>query len=171
MTEISCEMCMDLMPLVQDSIASEDSCEAVRQHITNCADCRAMFEGEVPPPTDDLRSMKHIKRKMQVFGAMVLTFGVLFGLSLTASAGLFYNILIMPIVGALGYAIFRWNALYTVPLMLLVTHLLMNGLSVFQGAEKLDFPSLLYWTMLYCGFAVIGIVIAGLLHFGFRKER
>lgn len=171
MMEISCEMCMDLMPLVQDGIASEDSCRAVRQHIEGCEECRAMFGEAVPLPVDDLRPMKQIKRKMQVFGAMVLMFGVLFGLSLTASAGLFYNILIMPIVGALGYVIFRWNALYTVPLMLLVTHLLMNGLGVFWGAEQLDFPSILYWTMLYCGFAVVGIVIAGLLHFGFRKER
>lgn len=170
MSEISCEMCMDLMPLVQDGIASKDSCEAVRQHIQGCADCRALFKGELPLPADDLRFLQVFKRKMQVFGAMVLMFGVLFGLSLTASAELFYNILIMPIVGALGYAVFRWRALHMVPLMLFIMHFVVNGLSVFRGGEKLDFLSLLLWTVLYCGFAVIGTLIAGLLHFGFRKE-
>ena len=32
MNEISCDVCMDLIPLVQDGIASEDSREAVEQH-------------------------------------------------------------------------------------------------------------------------------------------
>lgn len=54
--------------------------------------------------------------------------------------------------------------------LLFVTHLLVNLLGGIFGAERLDFTSVLYWTALYCGFAVIGTVIAGLLHFGLRKE-
>ena len=39
MNKISCDMCMDLMPLVQDGVASADSIAAVKQHIENCPAC------------------------------------------------------------------------------------------------------------------------------------
>ena len=33
MNKITCDMCIDLMPLVQDGVASEDSRNAVLQHL------------------------------------------------------------------------------------------------------------------------------------------
>ena len=48
MNKISCDMCIDLMPLVQDGVASEDSRNAVLQHLQECPDCRALYEGEIP---------------------------------------------------------------------------------------------------------------------------
>lgn len=171
MSDISCEMCMDLMPLVRDGIASGDSCRAVHRHLQNCPACRAAFEGELPPPLVEGAAMEHFRRHVQLFSAMVLMFGILFGLSLTAGSGLFYNILIMPLMGAVGYCIFRWRALYTVPVLLLGTHLLTNTFGLIRGTEHLDLLSLLMWTGLYCLFACVGTVIAGLMHFAFRKER
>ena len=34
--KITCDMCLDLMPLVLDGLASEDSEKAVREHIAGC---------------------------------------------------------------------------------------------------------------------------------------
>lgn len=171
MNEISCDMCMDLMPLVHDGVASADSAAAVQHHIQNCPDCRALFEGTIPAPDNGREIMEKILRKSQLFSAMVLMFGIFFGLSLTASSELFYNTLIMPILGAIGYFLFRWKALYTVPCLLLVTHLITNTFGLIRGAEHLDIASLFLWTGLYCIFALIGTSIAGLLHFALRKEK
>ena len=45
MIQITCEICMDLIPLVQDGVAAGDSVSAVEQHIQSCPQCRAMWEG------------------------------------------------------------------------------------------------------------------------------
>ena len=171
MNEITCDLCMDLMPLVKDGVASEDSASAVRNHLASCESCRALFDGDVPPPVDTARSFEKFYRRLQLFSAMVMMFGIFFGLSLTAGSGIFYNTVIMPSIGALGYAIFRKRALYIVPVVLFVTHFLTNLLGLMRGVEHLDFYSLLMWTFLYSIFALLGVVVAWLLHFAFRKER
>ena len=171
MNEITCDLCMDLMPLVKDGVASEDSVSAVRNHLASCESCRALFDGDVPPPVDTARSFEKFYRRLQLFSAMVMMFGIFFGLSLTAGSGIFYNTVIMPIIGALGYVIFRKRALYIVPVVLFVTHFLTNLLGLMRGIEHLDFYSLLMWTFLYSIFALLGVVVAWLLHFAFRKER
>ena len=168
MNEITCEVCMDLMPLVHDGVASDDSVNAVQQHIRQCPDCRALFEGQAPLPSDKGKILDKLNRKIQLASAMVLMFGVLFGLMLTAGSGIFHNALIMPIIGAIGYYLFRWRALYLIPGILFVTHLVINYLGM--GQEVLGFVTLMTWTGLYCIFALIGFVIAALLHFVFRKE-
>lgn len=171
MTKITCDMCMDLMPLVQDGVASEDSIEAVELHMKSCPVCREMFEGQIPASSDSVLVLKEIQRKLRIFVGMVLMFGVFFGLSLTASNELFLNILIMPIIGCIGYYLFGWKGIYTTPCLLFVTHLITNGLGLLRGTEHLDIPSLLLWSGLYSLFVMLGTVIAGLLHFAFRKEK
>ena len=44
MDKISCDICMDLIPLVKDGIASEDSCDAVKKHISKCEKCKVEFD-------------------------------------------------------------------------------------------------------------------------------
>ncbi len=168
MNKISCEMCMDLMPLVQDGIASEDSALAVALHIQDCPDCARHFEGEIPQPSDSKKILEKIQRKARTFTAMLLMFGIFYGLGLTASSGIFYNVIIMPLIGGLGYYLFRWRALYLIPALLFVTHIATNALGL--GEEYLNLPSLLMWTGIYCAAALVGFVIAALLHFAFKKE-
>lgn len=171
MNEITCGLCLDLMPLVRDGIASDDSIEAVERHIQSCAACRALYSGDGPPAINMDMALVKWKRQTRFFSTMLLMFGICFGLSLTAGSGLFYNTLIMPAIGVLGYIIFRWKALCGVPLLLLVTHSVMNLLRMTAQTERLDPGSLFMWTILYSVFALIGVLIAGLLHYAFRKER
>ena len=170
MNEITCDLCMDLMPLVKDGVASEDSVVAVKNHIASCENCCALFSDDVPPPEDTTKSFEKFYRRLQLLSAMVMMFGVFFGLSLTAGSGIFYNTIIMPVIGILGYVIFRKRALYFVPVLLFVTHLATNLLGLVRGVEHLDLYSLLMWTFLYSIFALLGVVAAWLLHFAFRKE-
>ncbi len=44
MTKITCDICMDLMPLVQDGVASEDSENAVKKHISECESCKKIYD-------------------------------------------------------------------------------------------------------------------------------
>lgn len=168
MDEISCGVCRDLLPLVRDGIASEESREAVERHLETCGACRALSAGEPPLPADMEEAFRKLLRKSRTFSAMALMFGLVFGLTLTAGSRVFYNSLIMPVAGALGYGVFRWKAAYLVPALLLATHALTNLLGL--GGEVLDVWSLVMWTGIYCLLALTGTVIAGLLHFALRKE-
>lgn len=102
---------------------------------------------------------------------MLMAFGIFFGLGLTGGSELFYNSLIMPVIGGLGYVLFRWKAAYRVPVLLLLAHGPMNVFRLAGEPERLDGYSLLMWTAIYSVFALTGVLIAGLLHFAFRKER
>jgi large conductance mechanosensitive channel len=94
-------MCIDLMPLVQDGVASEDSRNAVLQHLQECPDCRALYEGEIPTPSNTKEILGKVTRRAQLFSAMVMMFGIFYGLMLTAGNGIFMNVIIMPIIGVL----------------------------------------------------------------------
>lgn len=168
MNKISCDMCIDLMPLVQDGVASDDSRNAVLRHLQECPDCRALYEGEIPAPSKSHELLGKVQRRAQLFSAMVMMFGIFYGLMLTAGSELFLNVIIMPIIGGLGYYLFRWKGLYIVPSLLLVTHIVTNYLGL--GSEVLEPMGLFMWTAIYCGVALVGFVIAALLHFVFKKE-
>ena len=91
---------------------------------------------------------------------------ILWGLRLTDGVAPFYNVLLMPLAGALCYGAFRWRALYVLPLFLGAAGVLMNLLSPVWG----DTVSLLWWLGICCLPALAGTLAAGLLHFAFRKE-
>lgn len=168
MNKISCDICVDLLPLVQDGVASDGSRNAVLRHMQGCPDCRALYEGEVPAPSNNMNLWKKIQRRARTFWVMVLMFGILYGLMLTAGNGLFMNLIIMPIIGGIGYYLFRWKAFVILPPLLLVTHFITNTLGL--GGEYLPPVGVLMWTAIYCGLAAVGFIIAVLLHFAFKKE-
>jgi len=172
--KITCEICKDLMPLVKDGIASEDSRLAVEEHVKECENCKAIYDSSVQESfvNPDLeRELGKLKKRLQIFSAMLLMFGVFFGLSLTASEEMFYNSLIMPVIGMLGYVLFRWNALYQVPLLLLGMLLLINCFGMVRGMEVMPVMGAVMWVGIYSIFVALGVLVAGLLHFVFRKDR
>lgn len=170
MNEISCDVCMDLMPLVEDGVASEDSRKAVEAHVAQCEICRAQYKGEVPPVPDAGRAFAQFRQKLRLIGLFLMMLGIFVGLSFTAGENLFYNLLIMPVIGALGYGVFRKKALYEVPILLFVTHFVLNGINWARNMEILDLYSLFFWTLIYAVLALVGALIAALFHYAFKKE-
>ena len=168
MNKITCDICADLLPLVQDGVATDDSRNAVINHIQECPDCRALYQGEIPVPSNGRDLLNRIQRSARTFWFMVLMFGIFYGLMLTAGSGLFMNLIIMPMIGGIGYCLFRWKALVILPPLLLGTHFITNALGL--GGEYLAPGDVLLWTAIYCGIAAIGFIIAALLHFVFKKE-
>lgn len=176
MNEISCDVCLDLLPLVTDGIASDASRNAVLQHIAGCESCRMLSENGVTaaPELNEKRVLQSIKRRLALSALAMIVLGALLGVGLSDSSLVFYNVLLMPTVGALGYYGLREKA-YLVPLVMLPSvcgwyllkyffsgNLAREGIGVLVSAP--------YWALIYAGLAALGSFIAFLLHFAFRKE-
>lgn len=169
--DIGCEICRDLLPLVEDGVASEESCAAVQAHLERCPACRALANGAVPPPAPDGEALlRRMRRTLRLLTLVVLLAGALFGVGLSGSMNMFYNSLLMPALGAVGYLVYRWKALWRIPLLLLVLCGVVALLKLLRGLAVIDAASLLIWTGIYCLFALVGVLIAGLLHFALKKE-
>ena len=168
--QLSCDMCMDLMPLVKDGVASEDSRKAVLDHMENCPFCAALYnqDGQQEPNQD--RAWQKLSKALNRVSWLVMMFGIFFGLSLTAGSDMFYNSILMPLIGALGYGIFRWKAVYAVPLLMVVTNGVTCAIEFARGTGDVELISVFWWTVIYCIFVWVGILIAWLLHFALRKE-
>lgn len=82
MNEISCEMCLDLMPLVLDGAASEESRAAVERHIAGCDSCRELYEGKRLPQADGERALSDAIRRVKKISGAVLMLFVLMGICL-----------------------------------------------------------------------------------------
>lgn len=174
MNKIECEICMDLIPLVKDGIASEESYKAVEAHVKECETCRKLY-GENQEPaqitTDENHAWKQIQKKWTGFFFALLCVGIVFGVSLTNQAEMFYNSLIMPIAGGCGYLIFQKRAVYKVPILLLILYAAMNVFQSLRGVESLDFYSMLMWVAIYSIFAILGVGIAGLFHYARQTKK
>ena len=182
MTKITCDICMDLMPLVKDGVASEYSENAVIKHISECKSCKKIYDemyinnksiiedDDIPKSINIDKAAKKVEKKINKYLGMIIIFGIFFGLSLTASEEMFLNSFIMPIIGAFGYYLFRWKAAYTIPCIIVISNFIINGIGFLRGVEHLDIMSMVMWGAIYSLFAIIGTIIAGLLHFGLRKE-
>ena len=169
MSKLTCDMCMDLIPLVQDGVASEDSAAAEQEHIASCPRCRALYNERPPAETIDPKVNAKIKARLQSFFAVLVLMGVFFGVSLQTQEGAFYPLLFLPLLGACSYIVFRWRALWKLPLLLGALLLAAHGVAVVQGAE-LNPLGILFWMAINTLLTDMGTLIAGLFHFAFRKE-
>ncbi len=169
MSKISCDICMDLIPLVQDGVASDDSALAVKEHITICPQCRALYDERPPMETNNSRINTKVKTKINSFFAFLVLIGIFFGISLLTQEGFFYMLLFLPLLGGSSYVVFRWKALWKMPILLGALLLIAHGISVIQGAE-VNLLGIAFWLIINSLMTDIGTLIVGLLHFAFRKE-
>lgn len=177
MIKISCEVCLDLIPLVKDNVASEDSANLVREHIRECESCKNEFNSEVgiPPEMNDRRVLKKIKKQIFITVLTIIIIGALIGIGLTEGPGLFYNIIIMPLVGAIAYlALNKKTYYFSIGLFILsyfwtLIKYILDG--SFANNRILDIlPVPIFWSLTYSGLALLGIIIAFLLKFAFGGE-
>lgn len=172
---ISCDVCMDLIPLVKDQVASQDSMDLVEEHIAGCESCRHVFEGgwhqPLPSEPNDKKVLSALHRRMVFIGLAVLGFGVLFSVLLTYTAGMFYNFAIMPIIGVLAYVVLRrrsWIVLCSIVVISVVVLLIRTLLEA--GSLVLGLYSGVMAGLIYMLFCAVGILIAFLLHYAFGRE-
>ena len=178
MNEISCNVCMDLIPLVKDGVASDDSCLLVEEHIINCSTCKSIYMSEIQIELqmDDKVVVGKIKKQITYFLFVFLLIGAVFGMMITDSMDMFYNALIMPMIGGIGYVLLKKKS-YVLPFSLfgfctvwtVVKEILSGNLSYGSSVQDILIQSIFYSTI-YAFFSIIGIVIAWLLTYAFRRE-
>lgn len=173
-----CSIVKDLLPLYAENMLSEDTAGFVKEHLSGCADCCEDLEvlktagPQAMPAGEEIslkNTLKKIKGRVQIFTAMIIIFGAVLGVGLINHSSIFYNIVIMPIIGALGYVIMRWRALYNIPIILVLS----SALEMFFGflnGESISFAEYFGMLIYFVPCAFLGIVIAALYAFAFRKE-
>jgi hypothetical protein len=86
---ISCDVVLDLIPLVKDNVASEDSIKLVNEHIKNCESCKLEFGGHTLPKQtefNDKRVISSIKKKLFFAMSALLLIGAFIGMALNKNS-------------------------------------------------------------------------------------
>lgn len=177
MNKISCDICMDLIPLVKDKVASEDSQNAVINHIDKCSKCRSLFNETNTDNhnIDDKKIISKIKKQLILISIILVILGSFIGIAITESENMFYNILIMPTIGVLSYFAIRKKSYITLVTMFVFTYIynlikyLIGG--IFDKSQLLScITAPMLWSIIYSGLCAIGILIGFLLYIAFKKE-
>lgn len=108
--KLPCEICRDLLPLVQDGVASPESEAAVRAHLQHCEACRALWPeaGESPTPAplpDDEKVVRKLRDRINGWLVLFIAFGLIWGMASSRSnlaSGLLF-VLIFPFVSGFTY--------------------------------------------------------------------
>lgn len=183
MMKTECSIVKDLLPLYVEDMVSEETTRFVLEHLNDCADCKAEYdalksdgpltniEKKHDVDTEQAKSFKATMRRMnRQFNSMAYSLVILLiflGFSWIDGENLMYNSLIMPVVGIFGYYVFKWKAIYKIPVLLFAVELFIYAFKLWD----LDFHSAIIWTFIYAIFVFVGIAIAFLLHYAFRKEK
>lgn len=107
---LPCEICRDLLPLVQDGVASPESEAAVRAHLQSCEACRALWPeaGKQAVPAllpDDEKVVRKLRERINGWLLLFIVAGLLLGLACSRShlaSGLLF-VLIFPFVSGFTY--------------------------------------------------------------------
>lgn len=177
MLNISCNVILDLIPLVKDGVASDDSTIIVNDHIKICANCKSEFEtldaiNTLQSSIKDKKIISAMKRSVFTTQIIILMAGGFLGVALSNSMGMFYNFMIMPIVGGVSVVALK-RKWYMTPIVIFTISYLWIALSeiVSNGFEWIFLYSGLYYGTIYTVLVLLGVLIAMLLKITFKKER
>ncbi|MGI6616229.1 MAG: zf-HC2 domain-containing protein [Dethiobacteria bacterium] len=177
---VDCDVIKDLIPLVNDDVASEESKKIVKDHCEGCSNCRGLLVSESgPQPTDD-RIIRALKKSVLSTQIALLAIGVLIGIWFTGSNNTLYNFYIMPFAGVLTYFALLKKSLYVPLFIFILTELIQLlraipylGAGIVQNLQILGtiFHSTLLYAVIYALLSATGIAVAYLLIYAFRREK
>lgn len=176
MNKISCDVCLDLMPLVKDNVASQASKILVEEHIKQCEECKELYISFVNEEIimDDTNVIKKIKKQIFIFTLVIIIIASMVGLALSETMGMFYNILIMPSIGVLGYIILKDKSYFILVSLFVFSFIWFFIKYIGEGILNqglmtiITFP--IFWSAIYTGLCGIGLIIGFLLNYAFGKE-
>jgi hypothetical protein len=184
-----CSIVRDLLPLYVENMLNSESADFVDEHLKECPSCLRELESlkggntllithnENTEKRSDAEPfkliMKRFRRQFYTFGYAFIIFLSFFGVGLIMGDGLalLYNILIMPVIGILGYYMLGWKSVYKIPALLFVVHLIVYACKfVDYQLLGIDFANTLIFILAFSVFELIGVAIAFLLHYALKKE-
>lgn len=170
MNKTECDICMDLIPLVADGAASEKSTEYVEEHIKECEICRSLYEsiGTSSPaaPPDSKKIAQRIRRYIYAIVLLILAAGTWLGVTLTTSAygaNVFYNIVLMPIIGGLSAVVLNKKALLAPVFVFIVTAI------NFLFTQEYRFVNIAWFGTILSTLCLLGVAVVLLLKYAFLK--
>ncbi|MDF2943814.1 MAG: hypothetical protein K0S01_2672 [Herbinix sp.] len=110
----SCDVIMDLIPLVKDNVASEDSKKLVMEHSKDCESCKQVLESDSLPSQIELNDKKvitSIKKKLFFAMSVLLLIGGVIGMALNKNSDTNIMPSITIVVGIIfvGILFFKFN--------------------------------------------------------------
>lgn len=173
MNKISCKTCLDLMPLVKDGVASHDSRKLVKDHLQECKECKELYSQLkivelADVEIDNTRVLGNIKKKLYSLAGLILIVGSIIGVNLSDSQNVFYNFLIMPLLGGVAYLAFEKRA-YIFSLLIFTISMvfqMVNGyLEGYYSSIRYIFYESIIFPVFFAIFFILGIIIFRLLAF------
>jgi hypothetical protein len=176
--KVTPDVIRDLIPLVKDGVASEDSVRLVEAYMEQDDQLKTEYHldpaasADQPQP-NDIRLMKAIRRSVMVTQAAILLIGTAIGIAMTNSFGMFYNLLLMPFIGAVTVFTFKSvHKLYAPLVVFAASYIWQMAGSLRQGLSlSLSAQAPLLYSLIYAGLVMIGMIIGFLLKFAFGKEK
>ncbi|MNN10537.1 hypothetical protein D3C81_1234610 [compost metagenome] len=112
--KISCDVVADLVPLVMDGVASEDTVDLVTEHLKSCEKCGSEYENNIvlhKIEPNDKKVVSSIKKKLFFISSALLLVGGVIGLSLNknSSSNLIPIIISVITILLVGTLIFKFN--------------------------------------------------------------
>lgn len=178
--KIPCAVCRDLMPLVQDGVASPESEALVKAHLQTCPECRTLWQAgggqalpqNLPAP-DDARLLQKIRHKYNTGLLMFAALGMGFGVLTSYGEHSNWIILIFPFVCAA--AVYQdpqmWKLLMAVGEGIALCALLRTFVRYWQyGATLMEYPvTLIVYSVFMLGLCGVGCLIGWLLNYASGK--
>lgn len=179
--DLPCDICRDLLPLVRDGVASEASRRAVEEHVVHCEACRELWGEEAPPPPLHRdRVLGRIRRRLYAWQGAMTAAGLILGMVLANTGQAGYNILLLPVLGAVAQWLSprraRWLPLLVWGLITAVTLWSNAGYLLGRLAEWdwYNFFAILGLSILYGlllgALCALGTLAAALFRYALRKE-
>lgn len=179
--KIDCCLVRDILPLYAEKLVSDETAKLIDEHLDCCSACKKelelisadSFEKLKNDGAENVKSAEPLKkfarklsfRMQSMYYALIILF-VFLGLNITADSDMMYNSLIMPLVGLFGYFAFRLRSLYKFPVLLLFV----EGFAFVFGLLNEEWQAIMMWTPIYLIFIYLGVAVAFLFHYAFRKE-
>lgn len=173
--KIHCDVILDLLPLAKDGVASEESKRLVQEHLINCQSCKKEYETfeiikEELVPIKDEKIIASIKRRIYITQLLLLIAGGIIGVALTNSMAMFYNLIIMPVIGGVAF-VFLKGKWYMAPLAIFILTYLWEIFSIIpHGFDWHILYTGLFISLIYSALVGLGVIITRLLKFAFSKE-
>lgn len=110
----SCDVILDLIPLVKDNVASEDSTKLVLAHLKNCENCKLEFQNYALPmgsEINDKRVVSAIKKKLFLAMSSLLLIGSFIGMALNKNSSSTFIPTIIAVLSIIfaGTLIFKFD--------------------------------------------------------------
>ncbi len=109
--KVSCDVILDLIPLVKDNAASDESVELVSMHLESCERCKLEFNNYSIPSdqeVDDQKVLNSVKKKLFVVISGLMLVGAIIGMLLNNNSMHYLTVIVSALtIFIVGLLIFK----------------------------------------------------------------